>query len=69
MRTPEKLDARSLELHRLIARKIRSDPNLLEKAERTLSRWQAVVSPNTQPYLRRWEKLIAPLLGALRFGA
>lgn len=58
MRTPEKLDARSLELHRLIAKKVRSDPELLGRASKTLTRWRAVVDTNTQPYLRRWEQLI-----------
>jgi hypothetical protein len=39
-RSPQWLDRRSLELHRLIAQRVRSDPRLLDQAKATLTRWQ-----------------------------
>lgn len=59
MRTPQRLDARSLELHRLIARKLRAQPELFARARDTLDRWRRSVDPQTQPYLERWEAIFA----------
>ena len=36
----DRLDARSLALHRLVARKLLSDPSLLDTARANLRRWQ-----------------------------
>lgn len=59
MPSHQDIDARSLALHRLIARKVASDPSLLERAKQTVARWQTVVSPSSQAYLREWESLLA----------
>lgn len=58
MRTHQELDARSLALHRLIAEKIRRDPALFNRVKATLTRWQAIVSADAQPYLVEWAQLV-----------
>ncbi len=52
------LDARSLALHALIARKIARDPSLLKVARRNLDRWRAArgIGP---PALARWRTILA----------
>lgn len=57
MRTHQQIDARSLAMHRLVARKIRSNPELMTRAEATLARWRTIVSASSQPYLQEWERL------------
>ena len=57
MKTHQQIDARSLALHQLIATRLRSEPALFENCKRTLTRWRASVSTNTQPYLETWERL------------
>lgn len=59
MRTHQKLDQRSLALHRLIAEKIRSDPRLFENVEQTLAHWRKIVCTNSQPYVLEWSRLAA----------
>ena len=58
MRTHQEIDQRSLALHQLVAKKIRDDPALLEKAKQILQRWRATVSPRTYAYLDEWQRLI-----------
>lgn len=58
MRTHQEIDRRSLDLHRLIASKIRNNPALFSKVQDTLARWRGIVSESTQPYLLQWETLI-----------
>ncbi|QVQ24728.1 hypothetical protein [Achromobacter deleyi] len=50
--------ARTLAMHRLAVEKIRRDPELFEKARRTLARWRTIVCKSTQPYLVEWEALM-----------
>jgi hypothetical protein len=57
MFTHEQLDRRSLDLHRLVAEKLRRDPALFVTAQETLARWRQVVGPETQPYLSEWARL------------
>lgn len=57
MLTPQSIDARSRELHRLVAEKIRSDPSRFRMARDILARWRVTVSPSSQPYLREWEAI------------
>jgi hypothetical protein len=64
MRTPQKLDQRSLELHRLIARKLRDHPELFPLVEQTLLRWKGMVSPRTLPYVERWSEIVSQGLDA-----
>ncbi len=58
MQTHRQIDDRSLAMHRLIAEKIRRDPELLGRARATLQRWRGVVSSGAQPYLAEWEGLL-----------
>ncbi|MBF0356929.1 MAG: hypothetical protein HQL43_17015 [Alphaproteobacteria bacterium] len=58
------IDERSLELHLLIAQKIRQNPALFNKARATLARWRGVVCQSSQPYLDEWEALMTEGLEA-----
>jgi hypothetical protein len=60
MRSHQEIDARSLELHRLIAAKVRREPELLDRARLTLQRWRDPGNPSrADPYLAEWERLMA----------
>ncbi len=52
------LDARSLALHALIARKIARDPRLLDVARRNLDRWRAARGTEP-PALAEWRVILA----------
>ena len=58
MRTPQSLAARSLELHRRVAEKIRQHPELFNKAFENISRWRATTSAATMPYLDEWQHIL-----------
>ena len=58
MRYHDAIDRRSLAMHQLAAEKIRRQPQLFEQLSQTLARWQDLVSPSTQPYIREWESLV-----------
>ncbi len=49
------LDARSLAMHCLIARKISADQGLLEKARDNLSRWSAKYEDEKPYYIKAWQ--------------
>jgi hypothetical protein len=53
----ERLDRRSLELHRRIARKIQESPELIEIARDNLERWSAA-SGRSQPYWDAWREIL-----------
>jgi len=55
LQTHRDVDARSLALHQLVSAKVRSDPQLLQNVDQTLSRWRSLVDTASQPYLRQWE--------------
>lgn len=57
MRTHQSLDQRSLQLHRLIADKLRREPHRFAQITATLAHWQATVDPRSQPYVQRWQEL------------
>jgi len=57
-RTPEFLDQRSLELHKIIVDEIRKNPDLFEVVKENISRWKPMVTKNTLPYLEEWESFI-----------
>ena len=60
MRSHQEIDARSLELHRLIAAKVRRDPALLDRVRLTLQRSRDPGNPSrAEPYLSEWERLMA----------
>lgn len=52
------LDRRSLELHRLVAEKLRRDPALLERAAAILARWRKNAPPQRVPYFGERQQLI-----------
>jgi hypothetical protein len=69
MRSHQEIDTRSLELHRLIAAKVRREPELLDRVRLTLQRWRDPGKPSrAEPYLAEWEQLMAqglePVLAA-----
>ena len=60
-RTHADLDARSLELHRIVAAKIETDPSLRRLAIENLERWEsAALSGNrgALPAFREWRRLL-----------
>lgn len=54
------LDARSLAMHCLIARKVTRDPRLLEVARRNLEIWKRARPAGERPrYLGEWERVLS----------
>jgi len=53
----QRLDRRSLALHRAIAAKLRADPTLLEIARQNLKRW-SLQEGRSQPYWDAWLELL-----------
>lgn len=53
----QNLDRRSLEMHCLVAEKIRRDPAILDQAADILARWRKK-SSHSQPYFEEWQRLI-----------
>lgn len=56
--THQEVDARSLALHRLVADKVRAQPELMARARSILERWIAMAPPNEMPYLLAWRDLL-----------
>lgn len=56
----QNLDRRSLEMHRLVAEKIRRDPTLLGRAAEILARWRVGqrTPSESAPYLDTWQRLL-----------
>jgi hypothetical protein len=52
------LQARSLALHVMVARKIENHPELLERAHRTLARWRERVSGVPGAAIRAWSQAL-----------
>ena len=61
LRGHQRLDRRSLELHRAIAEKLRVHPELIGIAHDNLERW-AKTAGRSQPYLDEWRKILARTL-------
>jgi hypothetical protein len=53
-----RVDERSLAMHRLVAEKVRGDPALLEKARENLRRWQKTESSPSRT-LAEWEHILS----------
>jgi hypothetical protein len=53
----QRIDRRSLALHRAIADKLRADPSLLAVAHDNLDRW-AKERGRSQPYLDAWREIL-----------
>lgn len=52
------LDARSLAMHCMIARKISENPRLLEKAKNNLARWRTKTTGPQPQYLKEWAEIL-----------
>ncbi len=52
------IDERSLAFERLVARKLRENPALLNKARNNLQRWLSTCSPSVRPALIEWQNLV-----------
>jgi len=60
MRTHQQIDDRSLAMHRLVAAKVRREPALFHRAQRTLRRWRDPANAGrADPYLAEWDRLMA----------
>jgi hypothetical protein len=57
-RTHQLLDQRSLALHRFVAQSLHEHPDRFESVRQTLARWKRIVSPDSQPYVAEWQRLI-----------
>ena len=55
--THQQIDARSLEMHQIIADRIEADPSLREKALAILDRWQQDKTA-ADPYYEKWRALL-----------
>lgn len=60
----ERIDQRSIAMHRLIAAKLRAAPELLEIAHDNLRRWEQSAG-RSKPYLDRWKELLTQPLDEL----
>jgi hypothetical protein len=62
------IEARSLALHCLIARRLHANPELIEKARASLRRWKQRFGANLPAYFAEWEHVLAqPLPDVLAF--
>jgi Protein of unknown function (DUF3018) len=52
------LEARSLAMHAVIARKIERDPTLLEIAHRNIERWSARWKDGPPAWLKEWQEVL-----------
>lgn len=63
----QQLDRRSLEMHRLIAAKIRAEPELFVIASRNIERWSHTAT-RSRAYLDEWSRILsAGMAAALAF--
>jgi hypothetical protein len=54
----QRLDARSLAMHCLVARKLLADPTLVAKARGTLARWRVQTAEPSPSYFLEWERIL-----------
>ena len=55
----QRLDARSLAMHCLVARKLLASPALLTQARSTLARWRAQAAEPVPSYFSEWGRVLA----------
>jgi hypothetical protein len=55
----QRIDARSLALHRLVASKLLANPALIDQALGTLARWRAQADEPVPSYFDEWERILA----------
>jgi hypothetical protein len=58
----QRIDQRSLALHRAIAGKLRANPALLEIARENLNRW-SIANGRSQPYWDAWREILNRPMG------
>jgi hypothetical protein len=58
----QEIDSRSLAFGRVIASRLRSEPELTQRARATAARWLATSSPSVRPAIQEW---ISALNGSL----
>ena len=58
LRGHQRVDRRSLELHRAIAEKLRAHPELLEIAQDNLTRWSQTQT-HSRPYWDAWRTILS----------
>jgi hypothetical protein len=61
----QRLDARSLALHKLIAAKLLSNPSLIDQARSTLARWRTQVAQPVPLYFGEWQRVLEGSPGAI----
>lgn len=54
----QRLDARSLAMHCLVARKLLANPALIAQARNTLARWRAQAAEPVPPYFLEWGRIL-----------
>ena len=54
----QRLDARSLAMHCLVARKLLADPALIAQARSTLARWRAQAAEPVPSYFLEWGRIL-----------
>src|SRR5271165_4310694 len=54
----QRLDARSLAMHCLVARKLLANPALITQARSTLARWRAQVAEPVPSYFLEWGRIL-----------
>jgi hypothetical protein len=54
----QRLDARSLAMHCLVARKLLADPTLIAQARGTLTRWKVQTAAPVPSYFLEWERIL-----------
>jgi hypothetical protein len=59
MKTHQEIDRRSLLLHRLVSRRVRRDPALMDHVRGTITRWQRM-RPDSHA-LQEWSDLLSQL--------
>jgi hypothetical protein len=52
------IDARSLEMDRLIAQRLRENPAVLDKARSVLARWMSSCDASVRPALDEWRAIL-----------
>ena len=54
----QRIEARSLAMHRLIAGKLLTNPALIDQARSVLARWRAEAAQPLPSYLVEWERIL-----------
>ena len=60
-----RLDARSLAMHCLVAKKLLANPALITEARSTLARWRAQAAEPIPSYFLEWERILEGTLAEI----